>query len=86
VYARRNTHYDFGITKFGKSIDEPHFKGRRVDCFMRDIEFKIGEDIANALQRYFKSGKTRTAKLLAEKAVVLLKPLCGKVVWPMARF
>jgi len=85
VYAKRKKYYDYGIAKFGKSVDKPQFKGRRVDCLMRDIEVRDGEDAATALQRYLRSGKTKTARLLAEKAVVLLKPRCGKIVWPMTQ-
>ena len=73
--------YDFGIPKFGKSMDRPGFIGRRVDCIGRDIEAGEGENIAAILRRYLEQGKTITAKLLAKKAVVLFIN-CGEIIWP----
>ncbi|MGA7195396.1 MAG: hypothetical protein WBW94_17390 [Anaerolineales bacterium] len=81
-YAKRIKSYDFGDSKFGQSVDKPNFVGRRVDCLGRDIDFSEGEDEVTTLRRYLKEGKTKTAKLLAAKAVVLLEPNCGTVVWP----
>ncbi|HRJ59525.1 MAG TPA: hypothetical protein PLV64_24810 [Anaerolineales bacterium] len=81
-YAKRIKSYDFGDKKFGKSVDKPDFIGRRVDCLSRSIEVKKEEDIQTALRRYLTEGKTETAKLLAAKAVVLLEPACGEIIWP----
>lgn len=80
-YAKRIKSYDFGDTKFGQSLDKPNFIGRRVDCLGREIDFNDGETALTALQRYLQEGKTKTARLLAQKAVILLEPDCGKVVW-----
>lgn len=81
LYAKRIKRYDFGNPKFGKSIDKPDFIGRRVDCLFRAIEKKTNENVVAALQRYLEEGKTETAKLLSAKAVVLLEPDCGKIIW-----
>lgn len=82
-YAKRIKSYDFGDPKFGKSVDKPDFMGRRVDCLSRSIEVKTDEDVQIALRRYLVEGKTETAKLLSTKAVVLLEPNCGQIVWPL---
>jgi hypothetical protein len=49
----------------------------------RAIEVDDTEDIVSALLRYLQEGRTNTARLLAEKAVVLLEPDCGKAIWPI---
>ena len=81
-YAKRNKPYDFGDPKFGQSVDKPDYIGRRVDCLARGIDVKTGEDPAAAIRRYLKAGRTETARLLALKAVVLLEPDCGEIIWP----
>jgi len=81
-YAKRIKSYDFGRPRFGQSKDKPDFIGRRVDCMGRDIEMKNNEEAVRSLRRYLIEGKTKTAKLLAKKAVVLISPKCGLVVWP----
>lgn len=78
---RRNVAYDLGDPKFGKSADRPDFVGRRVDCLGRDIPVLETDDPASALRRYLSQPKTETARELARKAVVLLEPDLGKVVW-----
>lgn len=78
---RRNVAYDFGIPKFGQSISNPEFIGRRVDCLGRNIDVFRSENVEVALRRYLQSGKTQTAQLLTQKAVVLLEPSLGKVIW-----
>jgi hypothetical protein len=80
---RRKLFFDYNDPKFGQSKDKPKYIGRRVDCLGRAIEVKDGENIISALRRYLTSGKTKTARCLAEKAVVLLEPSCGKIVWPL---
>jgi hypothetical protein len=84
-YAKRIKSYDFGDAKFGQSVDRPNFSGRRVDCLGREIDIHGNEEIVNALQRYLLDGKTKTARTLAHKAVVLLDPHCGTVIWPIKR-
>jgi hypothetical protein len=79
--AKRIKSYDFGDEKFGKSVDKPNFVGRRVDSLSRSIEVKKDEDIQTTLRRYLIEGKTETARLLSAKAVVLLEPNCGEIIW-----
>lgn len=81
-YAKRKKSYDFGDPKFGQSVDNPNFIGRRVDCLARSIDVYDKEDITLAVQRYLKEGRTDTARLLSAKAVVLLEPNCGNIIWP----
>jgi hypothetical protein len=79
-YAKRLKYYDYGDPKFGQSVDRPDYAGRRVDCMARAIEAGEGEDVIAAVQRYLQEGKSKTARPLAQKAVVLLYPNCGTVV------
>jgi len=81
-YAKRIKSYDFGDPRFGQSADRPGFVGRRVDCLGRAIKVVDGEDPASALRRYLQRGRTETARCLAKKAIVLLEPQCGLLVWP----
>lgn len=82
VYPKRIKSYDFGNPKFGQSQDKPDFVGRRVDCLVRSIDTVSGEDAVTSIHRYLMGGDTKTARLLAEKAVILLEPNCGEVIWP----
>jgi len=82
LFAKRLKSYDFGNPKFGQSIDKPNFTGRRVDCLFRSINRYKRENAKTALRRYLEEGKTETARLLSDKAVVFLKPNCGRVIWP----
>ena len=81
-YAKRIKAYDYGDSKFGQSLDRPDYVGRRVDCMARAIEADEGEDVITAVRRYLLEAASKTARLLAQKAVVLLSPNCGTVVWP----
>lgn len=81
-YAKRIKAYDFSDPKFGQSVNRPDWVGRRVDCMGRAIEAGTGEDVISSLRRYLREARSETAKLLAEKAIVLLEPHCGMVVWP----
>ena len=82
-YAKRRRVCDFGDPKFGQSVDKPRFVGRRVDILGRDIPARPREDPVCAVVRYLKNGRTETARLLAQKAVVLIDPpkYLGKVIW-----
>lgn len=79
---RRLKSCDFGDPKFGQSMDRPDFVGRRVDLLGRAIAASREEHPRTALQRYLREPKTDTAFRLAKKAVVLLYPDCGTVIWP----
>lgn len=82
---RRKTFYDFGLAKFGQSVDHPHWVGRRVDCLGRSLVVEPGDDPPGALRRYLRQRRSDTARYLAQKAVVLLDPQCGRVIWPEDR-
>jgi hypothetical protein len=82
LYSKRLKSYDLGDEKFGQSRDRPDFIGRRVDCLARSIDALEGADGGLSIQRYLAGGKTETARFLAGKAVVLLEPNMGKVIWP----
>lgn len=82
-YRRRGV-VDFGKSKFGVHPDDTGYKGRRVDALMRsEKSFNINNP-EKALHSYLSLARTKTAKLLSQKAVVGLWPnrLFGKVLWP----
>lgn len=82
-YLKRKKSYDFGNPKFGQSVGQPYFVGRRVDCLARAIETPKKDDVTTVLREYLQFGTTTTYGLLGQKAVVLLNPNCGKIVWPV---
>ena len=82
-YAKRIKSFDFGSPKFGKSVDKSDFIGRRVDCLSRSIDVNRKEDAITAVRRYLAEGGTETARLLSAKAVILLEPYCGQIIWPL---
>ena len=84
-YRRRGV-MDFGDPRFGLSPESPaHFTGARVDLIGRSIDQRVGELDIEAAQRYLSEGRTKTARLLAEKAMVVLEPTedMGKIIWPV---
>ena len=76
--------YDFGPSKFGRHPDDEGYIGRRVDCLGRSIAYTVGTSPVEALQDFLQKKPTRTAYLLAQKAVVIIDPVKhrGDVVWP----
>lgn len=83
-YAKRIKSVDFGDDKFGRSeISNPLFTGRRVDLMARSLPVEPNTSIVDALRDYLSNPKTQTACELAEKAVILLEPELGMVVWPI---
>lgn len=85
---RRIVHIDFGPSKFGRWDGERerfhHYLGRRVDLLMRALEVPEDADAADALVAYLATGRTRSARMLAAKGVVLIDPADrrGEIVWP----
>jgi hypothetical protein len=66
---------DFGPSKFGKyPRDAPRYSGRRVDLLGRSLRVGPGADLTEAIRRYLTVRRTRSAKELAAKAVVLIDP------------
>lgn len=82
-YRRRGVSA-FDDSKFGQSDDAPAFVGRRVDLMGRSIPDADQADSVEVLRRYLRAGATKSARRLAEKAVILIAPvnLIGTVVWP----
>ncbi len=84
---KRNTHEDFGLSKFGRWQKEParfaHFHGRRVDLLMRALPVPLDADPVASLRDYLTEPRTRSARELAAKGVVLIEPerLVGTIVW-----
>lgn len=83
-YRRRGV-VDFGDPRFGLSPDSPSvFTGKRVDLIGRSIDVRRNESPVDAVRRYLHSGRTMSARLLAQKAMIGLGPeeLFGMVIWP----
>jgi len=81
---RRRGKVDFGKSKFGKSVDDVDFIGRRIDILIRsDLCFKANKP-AESIVKYLNSAKSATSKHLSHKAVIGLYPnsVFGKVLWP----
>jgi hypothetical protein len=85
IRRRRVVCRDLGLSTFGKSPDRPEFIGRKVDLLFKSIACLPDAGPASALQQYLAEGRTRTARCLAQKAVVLIEPadLLGFIAWPL---
>ena len=61
-----------------------HITGRRVDLLGRSLDVPLDAEPVTILRNCLCAARTRSAKALAAKAVVLITPeqLAGKVVWP----
>ena len=55
----------------------------RLAIMNKDDSYDVleNESAEEALVRHLRAGKTKTFKYLAEKAVVMLEPSCGKIIW-----
>lgn len=84
-YRRRGV-VDFGPSKFGRHPQvNRKFEGRTVDVLMRsDLAFNTRSP-ESAIQSYLSHPRTKTAKLLGQKALIGLYPesVFGKVMWPV---
>jgi hypothetical protein len=86
---RAGRHRDFGRSRFGTRTDEegqrrfPTFEGRNVDLFAQAIPATPTVDPAAAVRAWLTAAPTRSARLLAEKAIVMLKPERLRVIWPI---
>ena len=82
---RRIGNKDFGQSKFGvhPKLKNTHI-GRKVDLIGRSIPFRKNESAIVTLQNYLKNRNTKSAKLLSQKAVIIIEPkkYLGKVIWP----
>ena len=56
-----------------------------MDFIGRSLKVERSANIRTALRAYLAARKTESARLLAEKAVVLLAPnnVLGEVIWPI---
>jgi hypothetical protein len=82
---RRNRPADFGESRFGRTISAPSWiKGRRIDLLARSLDVAPSADPIAALLDWLTAGRTTSARRLAQKAVVMVEPICGTVVWPPA--
>jgi hypothetical protein len=75
---------DFGPSKLGRyPRDAPRYSGRRVDLLGRSLRVEPGADLTEAIRRYLTVRRTRSAKQLAAKAVVLIDPesRLGEIAW-----
>jgi hypothetical protein len=85
---RSGRHRDFGPSRFGKRADKegrtkfPHYEGRNVDLFAYAIPAKRTADPTAAVRAWLTAAPTDSARLLAEKAVVMLEPERLRVIWP----
>jgi hypothetical protein len=87
IRRRRVVRRDFGHPKFGTSPDTPDFIGRPVDLLFKSIHCLPDSSPIASLQRYLLEGRTKTARCLAQQAVVLIEPtqLLGATAWPIKK-
>ena len=75
---------DFANPKFGCSeISGRGYIGRRVDLLGRALNVPVGADLAESLRVYLESPRTGITWELGKKAVALLEPRMGEIVWPL---
>ena len=81
---RRRGKMDFGKSKFGRHPEDNNYEGRRIDVLMRSNAFFNKNNTVDCLQNYLNNKRTKTAKLLAKKAMIGLWPdkVFGKQMWP----
>ena len=81
-YRRRGEH-DFGPSKFGRDPDDDAFNGRKVDVIGRSIRMPKNETPIEAVPRYLREARTKSASLLAERPVIVVWPVenNGRVIW-----
>ena len=68
---------------FWRHPDGGCFKGRRVDIIGRSIECNPKKFTKECVQKWLREGKTCSAKLIAQRPVVVIYPdsECGTVIW-----
>ena len=81
---RRRGEVDFGPSKFGRHPKKTQYTGRTIDVLMRSEASFDNGSAEQGIVNYLSRSKTKTAKLLAQKAVVGLyaENVFGKVLWP----
>src|SRR4029077_16662818 len=63
---------DFGPSKFGRHSGDDGLAGRRVDFIVRGIDCRPGADPVEVLRRYLTERRSKSARCLSKKAVVIL--------------
>lgn len=81
---RRNKARDFGPSKFGRHPEIPGFVGRKVDLLSDSIPVDPGADPVKAIRHWLSTERRGNPCHLAQKAVVLIEPELGRVVWPIS--
>lgn len=79
---------DFGDSKFGRRPkDSKRFLGRRVDLLGRSLRVQPSSHPLQVIEDYLARPRTKSAKKLAKKAVVIIDPpeLRGRVAWAPRR-
>lgn len=82
-YRRRGV-ADFGSSKFGRHPKKKDYLGRTIDVLFRSDSAFNGRSAESGIREYLSNAKSKSPKLLAEKAVVELYPesVFGEVLWP----
>lgn len=83
VPHRRILQVDFGPSKFGRWGKEKRtFEGRHVDLLWRGIPYSHQGNPVWAIRDWLQEGSYRsTPWWLRQKAVVMLQPMFGSVIW-----
>jgi hypothetical protein len=80
---RRNKPADFGPSPFGRTPAALKWvRGRRVDLLARSFDVRPSADAIEALRAWLLAAREASAGMLARKAVVLIEPHPGLVIWP----
>jgi hypothetical protein len=79
---RRNKSFDYGPSKFGRHPDLPRFTGRKVDLLSDSIRASSGSDPVKAIRSWLRIESRGNPHHLAQKAIVLIEPELGRLVWP----
>jgi hypothetical protein len=83
---RRIGRMDYGPSKFGvHPMDKQKYNGRKVDLIGRSIKCDNKDTFYKIIHNYLEKGKTKSARLLSKKAVIILEPLeyLGEIIWPI---
>jgi hypothetical protein len=75
--------WDYDVPKFGRHPDFHGYKGRKVDVLVRSVRNFDASDPRHSFYRFLQTEGTETARLLSQKAVVLLEPphRLGELIW-----
>jgi hypothetical protein len=84
---RRPKQEDFGVSTLGRHPGDATkgYAGRTVDLLLTTIPYRHGQRIDDTVRDYLRTGRTKTRRCLAEKAVIGLDPpeYFGVTIWPV---